>query len=121
MNNEIQRPLKICRVCRTPKDINCFSRSEWLRYRSRCTVCTRESTLKRRADREQREQLIRSQSRQHAAEAEQSFWGWVDFELRSNSNITEQALLDSVRVPGYIGRKARVGIESCGLNGGDQQ
>jgi hypothetical protein len=41
------------------------------------------------------------------AEWEAGFWKWVEERLAENPGMTEQQVLDSIKTPGYTGRKAR--------------
>ena len=55
---------------------------------------------------EQNRASDRSAGERRKAESERDFWRWVD-ERMELSGLSEQAILDAVRVPGYMGRKAR--------------
>jgi hypothetical protein len=46
--NDFQRPLKVCKECDTPKDINCFSKSEWNRSHPTCMACVQKQRLAKR-------------------------------------------------------------------------
>ena len=57
----------------------------------------------------QREQQRRTAKQRLDEENEQHFWAWIDERLADpeNAGMTEQQILDTVKVPGYTGRKAR--------------
>jgi hypothetical protein len=53
-----------------------------------------------------RHEYMRRESQRQSEEQEAWFWTWVE-ERVQETGMTEQEVLDQVKVPGYMGRKAR--------------
>jgi len=52
-------------------------------------------------------EISRGRAKRQLAAYDADFWVWVECQLEDNPGVTEQEFLDSVKIPGYIGLKAR--------------